>query len=51
MINLLYWIEQNKRSRISEIDIIEKLAEFRKKNTNYFGPSFDTICGLSLIHI
>ena len=45
MINLLYWIEQNKRSRISEIDIIEKLAEFRKKNTNYFGPSFDTICG------
>ena len=41
----LYWIEQNKRSRISEIDIIEKLAEFRKKNTNYFGPSFDTICG------
>ena len=45
MINLLYWIEQKKRSRISEIDIIEKLAEFRKKNTNYFGPSFDTICG------
>ena len=45
MINLIYWIEKNKRRKISEIDIIESLTELRKKATNYFGPSFDTICG------
>ena len=45
MINLIYWIEKNKRRKISELDIIELLAKLRKKATNYFGPSFDTICG------
>ncbi len=45
MLNLLYWIEKNKRRRISEIDIIQTLANLRNKSSNYFGPSFDTICG------
>ena len=30
---------------MSEIDIIESLSNFRKRSTNYVGPSFDTICG------
>ena len=45
MINLLYWLEKNKRRKLSEIDIIETLSNFRKRSTNYVGPSFDTICG------
>ena len=45
MINLLYWLEKNKRSKLSEIDIIETISNFRKRSKNYFGPSFDTICG------
>ena len=40
MINLLYWIEQNKRRELSEIDIIEKLAEFRKKKYKLFWTFF-----------
>ena len=45
MINLLYWLEKNKRRKLSEIDIIETLSNFRKRAKNYVGPSFDTICG------
>ncbi len=45
MINFLYWLEKNKRRKLSEIDIIETLSNFRKRAKNYVGPSFDTICG------
>ena len=45
VINLLYWLEKNKRGKLSEIDIIETLSNFRKRSKNYVGPSFDTICG------
>ena len=45
MINLLYWLEKNKKCKLSEIDIIETISNFRKRSKNYFGPSFDTICG------
>ncbi|MCL1936459.1 MAG: aminopeptidase P family protein [Defluviitaleaceae bacterium] len=43
---LIYWIKTNVNvSKISEIDIVEKLEELRWKIPSYFCKSFETICG------
>ncbi len=50
----LYWIKKNQRSKISEIDAEKKLEFFRKQNTKYLFPSFNTISATgksgSIIH-
>ena len=41
----LYWIKKINKKKITEVEAIEKLENFRKKNKNYLFPSFDTIAG------
>jgi Xaa-Pro aminopeptidase len=41
----LYWIKSKKNFNLTEIDAEKKLENFRKKNTNFLYPSFNTIAG------
>ena len=41
----LYWIKKINKKKITEVEAVEKLENFRKKNKNYLFPSFDTIAG------
>jgi Xaa-Pro aminopeptidase len=41
----LYWIKNINKRKISEVQAQVKLESFRKLNTNYLYPSFDTIAG------
>jgi Xaa-Pro aminopeptidase len=48
MINLLYWLESNVgKVKISELDVCEKLKEFRSKQEYYKGESFYSIVGFA----
>ena len=39
----LYWMKQNQKKKLSEIDAEKKLESLRKQNKNYLFPSFNTI--------
>lgn len=40
----MYWLKKNiGKTEITELSAAEKLAEFRRKNDGYIGPSFETI--------
>ena len=41
----LYWIKKVNKKKISEVEAVKKLENFRKKNKNFLYPSFDTIAG------
>ncbi len=41
----LYWIKSKKNLNLTEIDAEKKLENFRKKNTSFLYPSFNTIAG------
>ena len=41
----LYWIKEVNKKKITEFEAQEKLESFRKKNSNYLYPSFNTIMG------
>ena len=41
----LYWMKKINKKTITEYDAQNKLENFRKKNKNYFFPSFNTIAG------
>ncbi len=41
----IYWIKKINKKRITEFEAQNKLEEFRKKNSNYLYPSFNTIAG------
>ena len=41
----IYWIKEINKKRITEFEAQNKLEEFRKKNSNYLYPSFNTIAG------
>ena len=41
----LYWIKNINKKPITEVQAQIKLENFRKQNTNYLYPSFDTIAG------
>ena len=44
IINLLYWLyNAEKFDSVSEIQVVEKLIEFRKQNSTYIGESFSCI--------
>lgn len=39
----MYWLKNIKDEKISELDIVEKIEEFRKKDNSYLGNNFSTI--------
>ena len=41
----IYWIKNINKRKITEVDAQIKLEKFRKKNSNYLYPSFETIAG------
>ena len=41
----IYWIKHENKKKITEVDAQIKLEKFRKKNSNYLYPSFETIAG------
>ena len=41
----IFWLKNKKKLNITEVDAQNKLEYFRKQNTNYLFPSFDTIAG------
>ncbi len=41
----IYWIKEINKKKITEFEAQNKLEEFRKKNSNYLYPSFNTIAG------
>ena len=41
----IYWIKNINKKQITEVDAQIKLERFRKNNTNYLFPSFNTIAG------
>ncbi len=41
----IYWIKNINKKKITEIDSQKKLEKFRKLNSNYLFPSFNTIAG------
>ena len=41
----LYWIKNINKKKITEVDAQKKLEKFRKNNTEYLFPSFQTIAG------
>ncbi len=49
VIKFLYWLNQsvNNNSYLSEINVAEKLLEFRKQSKDFQYPSFDTISGFA----
>ncbi|HQX27787.1 MAG TPA: aminopeptidase P family protein [Alphaproteobacteria bacterium] len=44
LVNFLYWLDNNKSS-LTELDVVARLEEFRRKDNSYRGPSFSTISG------
>lgn len=46
LVKFLYWIENNYQGK-SELDIADKLLEFRTKNKSFIYPSFATIAGFA----
>ena len=42
----LMWLEQNYQG-LTELDVVNKLNEFRQQGKNYFSNSFDTIAGFA----
>lgn len=46
LVNFLYWLDtEGKKKKLTEMGVVEKLEAFRKKDSSYRGPSFDTISG------
>lgn len=46
MVNFLYWLDTNiGEKEITELDVADKLLEFRKEQEHCLGESFDTIAG------
>ena len=42
----IFWIKNNiNKLKITELSALKKLEQFRKKNSNYISPSFNTISG------
>ena len=41
----IYWIKKVNKKKITEVDAQIKLEKFRKKNSSYLYPSFETIAG------
>jgi len=41
----IYWIKKVNKKKITEVDAQVKLEKFRKKNSKYLYPSFETIAG------
>ena len=41
----IYWIKKVNKKKITEFDAQKKLERFRKNNSNYLYPSFNTIAG------
>jgi Xaa-Pro aminopeptidase len=41
----IYWIKNQNKKKITEVDAQNKLEKFRKLNENYLFPSFNTIAG------
>ena len=41
----IYWIKEKNKKKITEFEAQNKLEDFRKKNSNYLYPSFNTIAG------
>ncbi len=41
----IYWIKKVNQKKITEFDAQKKLEKFRKNNSNYLYPSFNTIAG------
>ena len=41
----LYWIKNINKKKITEVEVANKLENFRKLNKNFLYPSFDTIAG------
>tara|TARA_B100000886_G_scaffold230427_1_gene160779 strand:- start:6997 stop:8694 length:1698 start_codon:yes stop_codon:yes gene_type:complete len=41
----IYWIKEKNKKKITEYEAQNKLEDFRKKNSNYLYPSFNTIAG------
>lgn len=39
----MYWLKNLKNERISEIDVVNKIEKFRKKDSSYLGNNFSTI--------
>ena len=55
LVKFFYWLEKEKLStKLDELYVSKKLEDFRKKNKNYFSPSFPTISAVgrnaSIIH-
>jgi len=45
MVRFLAWFDAHAESGIREVDIAEKLLEFRQQMEGFISPSFATICG------
>ena len=41
----IYWIKNLNKKKLTEVEAQTKLERFRKKNSNYLFPSFNTIAG------
>ncbi len=41
----LFWIKKINKKKITEVEAVKKLENFRKLNKNFLYPSFDTIAG------
>ncbi len=41
----LYWLEQQDPTTVNELDVVDKLEQFRREGDDYLGPSFPTIAG------
>jgi len=46
MVRFLYWLENNYQG-LTELDIVQKLHDFRAQGKNYFSESFGTIAALN----
>ncbi len=44
LVQLLYWLENNWKGK-TELDVVEKLHEFRQQQNLFFSESFETIAG------
>ena len=43
IVKLLYWLEQ--QTQVSELEVVEKLLQFRQQHAEFIEPSFATIAG------
>ncbi len=41
----LDWFDVQDKTKLTELDLVAKLADCRARNPAYLGPSFETICG------